>query len=74
MKNKQLVQIRISSDKERRGIILGCYSEELETEMLKFYDSLHEKDQRRYAAIEAKKVIAQPRKSDKKAKADKLRI
>lgn len=50
------MQIRISSDKERRGIILGYYSEELEIEMLKFYDSLREKDQRRYAAIEAKKL------------------
>ena len=50
------MQIRISSDKERREIILGYYSEELETEMLKFYDSLREKDQRRYAAIEAKKL------------------
>ncbi len=51
------MQIRISSDKERKGIILGYYSEELETEMLKFYDSLREKDQRRYAAIEAKKLF-----------------
>ena len=50
------MQIRISSDKERKGIILGYYSEELEIEMLKFYDSLREKDQRRYAAIEAKKL------------------
>ncbi|MBD2179396.1 hypothetical protein H6F42_20975 [Pseudanabaena sp. FACHB-1998] len=50
------MQIRISSDKERKGMILGYYSEELEIEMLKFYDSLHEKDQRRYAAIEAKKL------------------
>jgi hypothetical protein len=32
------------------------YCEELEIEMLKFYDSLSEKDQRRYAAIEAKKL------------------
>ena len=32
------------------------YCKELETEMLKFYDSLSEKDQRRYAAIEAKKL------------------
>lgn len=50
------MQIRISSDKERQGIILGYYSEELETEMLKFYSSVREKDQRRYAAIEAKKL------------------
>jgi hypothetical protein len=50
------VQIRISSEKERREIILSYYCEELETEMLKFYDSLSEKDQRRYAAIEAKKL------------------
>ena len=50
------MQIRISSDKERKGIILGYYSEELETEMLKFYSSVREKDQRRYAAIEAKKL------------------
>lgn len=50
------MQIRIISDKERKGIILGYYSEELETEMLKFYGSLREKDQRRYAAIEAKKL------------------
>jgi hypothetical protein len=35
---------------------LDYYSEELEIEMLKFYDSLSEKDQRRYAAIEAKKL------------------
>lgn len=35
---------------------MGYYSEEIETEMLKFYDSLSEKDQRRYAAIEAKKL------------------
>jgi len=32
------------------------YCEEIEAEMLKFYDSLSEKDQRRYAAIEAKKL------------------
>jgi len=32
------------------------YSEELEAEMLKFYNSLSEKDKRRYAAIEAKKL------------------
>ena len=32
------------------------YSEEIETEMLKFYTSLSEKDKRRYAAIEAKKM------------------
>lgn len=32
------------------------YSKELETEMLKFYDSLSERDRRRYAAIEAKKL------------------
>jgi hypothetical protein len=32
------------------------YCEEIETEMLKFYDSLSEKDRRRYAAIEAKKL------------------
>ena len=35
---------------------MGYYSEELETEMLKFYDSLREKDRHRYAAIEAKKL------------------
>ena len=33
-----------------------CYSKELESEMVKFYNSLNEKDQRRYAAIEAKKL------------------
>jgi len=32
------------------------YSEEIESEMLKFYTSLSEKDKRRYAAIEAKKM------------------
>ena len=32
------------------------YSEEIEIEMLKFYTSLSEKDKRRYAAIEAKKM------------------
>jgi hypothetical protein len=32
------------------------YSEEIESEMLKFYQSLNEKDKRRYAAIEAKKL------------------
>jgi hypothetical protein len=32
------------------------YSEEIESEMLKFYISLGEKDKRRYAAIEAKKM------------------
>jgi len=32
------------------------YCEEIETEMLKFYSSLSEKDKRRYAAIEAKKI------------------
>lgn len=50
------MQIRISSEKERREIILSYYSEDLEIEMLKFYDSLSEKEQRRYAAIEAKKL------------------
>lgn len=33
-----------------------CYSKEIESEMVKFYDSLSEKDKRRYAAIEAKKL------------------
>ena len=32
------------------------YCEEIESEMLKFYISLSEKDKRRYAAIEAKKI------------------
>ena len=32
------------------------YCEEIESEMLKFYTSLSEKDKRRYAAIEAKKI------------------
>ena len=32
------------------------YSEEIESEMIKFYQSLNEKDKRRYAAIEAKKL------------------
>ena len=32
------------------------YCEEIESEMLKFYTSLSEKDKRRYAAIEAKKM------------------
>ena len=32
------------------------YCEEIEAEMLKFYTSLSEKDKRRYAAIEAKKI------------------
>jgi len=32
------------------------YSEEIESEMVKFYNSLTEKDKRRYAAIEAKKL------------------
>ena len=32
------------------------YCEEIESEMLKFYNSLSEKDKRRYAAIEAKKI------------------
>ena len=32
------------------------YSEEIESEMIKFYESLNEKDKRRYAAIEAKKL------------------
>ena len=31
-------------------------SEEIELEMVKFYNSLSEKDKRRYAAIEAKKL------------------
>ena len=33
-----------------------CYSKEIESEMVKFYNSLSEKDKRRYAAIEAKKL------------------
>ena len=32
------------------------YSEEIESEMVKFYQSLNEKDKRRYAGIEAKKL------------------
>jgi hypothetical protein len=32
------------------------YCEEIESEMVKFYISLSEKDKRRYAAIEAKKM------------------
>ena len=32
------------------------YSKEIESEMVKFYNSLSEKDKRRYAAIEAKKL------------------
>jgi hypothetical protein len=33
-----------------------CYSKEIKSEMVKFYKSLSEKDKRRYAAIEAKKL------------------
>ena len=33
-----------------------CYSKEIQSEMVKFYNSLSEKDKRRYAAIEAKKL------------------
>ena len=33
-----------------------CYSKEIKSEMVKFYNSLTEKDKRRYAAIEAKKL------------------
>jgi len=33
-----------------------CYSKEIKSEMVKFYNSLSEKDKRRYAAIEAKKL------------------
>lgn len=32
------------------------YSEEIEIQMKSFFDSLNEKDRRRYAAIEAMKV------------------
>jgi hypothetical protein len=33
-----------------------AYAEQLEREMKKFYDSLSEKDRRRYAAVEAAKL------------------
>ena len=33
-----------------------CYSKKIESEMVKLYNSLNEKDKRRYAAIEAKKL------------------
>jgi hypothetical protein len=33
-----------------------AYAEQLEGEMKKFYDSLSEKDRRRYAAVEAAKL------------------
>jgi len=33
-----------------------CYSKEIGSEMVKLYNSLNEKDKRRYAAIEAKKL------------------
>ncbi len=33
-----------------------CYSKEIESEMVKLYNSLSEKDKQRYAAIEAKKL------------------
>ncbi len=35
---------------------IPAYSPEIETQMLNFYDSLSEKDRRRYAAIEASKL------------------
>ena len=35
---------------------IKAYSAEIETQMLNFYNSLSEKDRRRYAAIEASKL------------------
>ena len=35
---------------------MDCYSNEIEHEMKKFYQTLSEKDKRRYAAIEARKL------------------
>ena len=40
----------------KKQVLIIYYCEEIEAEMLKFYTSLSEKDKRRYAAIEAKKI------------------
>jgi len=37
--------------------MLTKYSDEIETDMRSLYESLSEKDRRRYAAIEAKKLM-----------------
>ena len=50
----QLVKARGSSI--LLGMKIPAYSPEIETQMLNFYDSLSEKDRRRYAAIEASKL------------------
>ena len=41
---------------KREQIIIMYYSEAIESETVKFYYSLSEKDKPRYAAIEAKKL------------------
>ena len=47
----------ITNDKKESNLTLRIkYSEEIETQMKAFYDSLNEKDRRRYAAIEAMKL------------------
>jgi len=39
-----------------RGVMMECYRKPIEDVMKKFYDSLSEKDRRRYAAVEVAKL------------------
>lgn len=57
MQNKQDENIvRVSKVKPKMMKAIQPYCQEIEEEMLIYYNSLSEKDRRRYAAIEAKKL------------------